>query len=157
MATMALSSQKNNVLFDPVRKKWVDSTPEEIIRQRLIRQMIDQLGYPMLLMAVEKELAQLPHLKLTPPHEIARRRADIVVFAKGSFLPLLMIECKATLLTPAFAQQVIGYNTFVKAPFIALANDEQVLTGSYDPEAGMYRFQECLPTFADLMNRIPVT
>jgi Type I restriction enzyme R protein N terminus (HSDR_N) len=151
---MGLSNPKNDSLYDPIRKKWVDKTPEEAIRQLLIRHMLEKLGYPPTLIAIEKELSQLPHLKLKSTDQVPRRRADIIVFAKGeekgTLSPLLMIECKAVPLLPKFAQQVIGYNTFIGAPFVALANERQVLTGCYDKVAGMYRFKLGLPRFEEL-------
>lgn len=152
---MALS-KPNNRRFDPVRKKWVEATPEEIIRQKLLEHMLDHLGYPLSFLSVEKELALLPHLRLAYRDSIPKRRADIIAFAKGihadyALYPLLMIECKAVPLTPKFARQVIGYNEVVQAPFVALANEEQVLTGSFDEEAGHYRFKPGLPAYHALL------
>jgi hypothetical protein len=153
MVTMGSSSLKNDSLYDPIRKKRVDKGKEEIIRQQLVRHMVEKLGYPRSLITIEKELSQLPHLRLTPPQNIPKRRADIIAFAKtkSTLSPLIMIECKATPLTPKFAQQVIGYNTFVGAPFLALANARQILTGCFDPSAGIYRFEQGLPPFATLL------
>ncbi|MFZ0564768.1 MAG: type I restriction enzyme HsdR N-terminal domain-containing protein [Chlamydiales bacterium] len=140
-------------LFDPVRKKWVENTPEEIIRQQLIQKMIGELGYPISFLAVEKELSKLPHLQLVSKREMPKRRVDILVFSKEihsefSLFPLLMIECKVALLTPKFVQQVVGYNTFVGAPFIALANKQGVITGSFDKERGTYHFKKGLPYYS---------
>jgi hypothetical protein len=148
---MVLSSLKSNALYDPIRSKWVSATPEEQIRQRLIRHMIDTLGYSPLWMAVEKELAQLPHLRLQPSAEVARRRVDIIIFNPHTLTPLLMLECKALPLIQAMAEQVIGYNLYVQAPFIALANGKEVLTGSYNPAQGDYSFQLGLPSFQTLI------
>ncbi len=144
--------KKCEPIYDPIRKKWVAATPEEKIRQYLIRHMTEKLGYPPLWMAIEKELAQLPHVQPKSAMEIVKRRADILVFAPNTVSPLLLIECKATALSQAFAQQVIGYNALVKAPFVSLANGKQVLTGHYDPELGKYCFESGLPSFADLMH-----
>src|SRR5262249_22390042 len=107
MAIMGSSKPKSDLLYDPIRKKWVTPTPEEVIRQRLLVLLIEKLNYPAHLIAVEKELSQLPHLKLTSPKEIPKKRADIIVFAKDGevIAPQLLIECKATALTPQFAQQ----------------------------------------------------
>lgn len=150
MTAIMESSNHKNEIFDPIRKKWVEKTPEEQIRQRLIHQMIEKLGYPKSLLAVEKELSKLAKV---PASEVPKRRADIVVFSKnesGELVPLLMIECKSVPLTPQFAQQVIGYNAFIGAPFIALANDTQILTGFYSQEAGIYRFEKGLPSYLGL-------
>jgi len=152
--TIMVSLNQKNELFDPIRKKWVEKTPEEIIRQALIQKMLNELGYPLSLLAVEKELSKLPHLSLVS--NLPKRRADIIVFAKNihsefSLFPLLMIECKATLLMPKFVQQVVGYNRVVKAPFIAVANDRQLITGSFDSEVGVYSFKKGLPSFDCLL------
>jgi hypothetical protein len=135
-------------IYDPIRKKWVASYPEEMVRQHLILHMIDRLHYPPHLIAVEKELAGLaPHLKTQKRIRFPKRRIDIIVFSSQKLHPLLLIECKAAPLTEEFATQVIGYNAFVGAPFIALANEEKVLCGAYDPDISKYRFESGLPYF----------
>lgn len=158
MGIMELSRRSNasTFLYDPIRKKNVTHTPEEAIRQRLIQVMIQELGYPSSLIGVEKELCQLPHLSLRDKKTIPNRRADLIVFAsrihkEHSLFPLLMVECKAVALTPKFAQQVIGYNSVVEAPFVAIANDTQCLVGCFDSQAGIYRFKEGLPAYKDLL------
>lgn len=144
MAIMGSSNLRSSTLYDPIRKKWVEKTPEECIRQLLILHMIEQLGYPPALIAVERELSSF---KGAQEHSaVPKRRVDILVFNKssaGALTPLLMIECKAVALTPKFTQQLVGYNSFIGAPFIALANGKDVLTGHYDGE--QYRFQPGLP------------
>jgi hypothetical protein len=150
------SSKLNSRLFDPIRKKWVESEPEEIIRQKLIQTMLGELGYPHSLISVEKELSLLPHLQLESKEGIPKRRADIIVFAKGihpdfALFPLLMVECKAVPLTPKFASQVVGYNTVVQAPFLTLANGMQVLTGCFDSDVGYFKFKPGLPTYDALI------
>lgn len=143
--------KKCEPIYDPIRQKWVAATPEEKIRQYLISHMTQKLGYPALWMAIEKELAQLPHILPQSAMEIVKRRADILVFAPHTLSPLLLIECKATALSQAFLQQVIGYNTLVKAPFVSLANGKQVMTGYYNAELGKYCFESGLPRFTDLI------
>lgn len=150
------SSKLRSKLFDRVRKKWVEATPEEVIRQNLIEKMVEELGYPLSLLAVERELSQLPHLQLTHLSEIPKRRADLIVFAKNihptyPLFPLLMVECKAINLTPKFAGQVVGYNASVRAPFLALANGEKILTGHFDRGSGLFRFEPGLPTYSALI------
>jgi hypothetical protein len=125
---MVLSS-----LFCPVRKKWVRALPEERVRQALIHDMTQHLGYPIGNMALETTLAHLPHLrskKIVPP----QRRADLVVFAHGlhpkhSFYPLLLVECKAAPLTKKAWRQMVGYNQFVGAYFIAVVTPWHVCLG----------------------------
>ncbi len=152
---MGLSSPKSETLFDPIRKKWVEKTPEELVRQLLVRHMIEKLGYPASLIAIEKELSQLPSfaLDLTTTDQIPARRADIIVYSKeedGSLKAVLMIECKAVPLSSKVAAQVIGYNAFVGAPYVAVANQTEVLTGCFDRERGIYQFRPGLPRYEQL-------
>lgn len=152
MKTMESSSLSHKTLFDPIRKKQVEKTPEECVRQFIIRTMVDKLGYPPALIAIEKELSALSQEK----HTVPKRRVDILVYAKlnGCLVPVLMVECKAVPLNPKCAQQVIGYNAFVGALYVALANGQQILTGCFDIEEGAYRFTEGLPTYQDLQRAL---
>ena len=141
-------------LFDEIRQKWVAATPEEIVRQSLVQKMIRELGYPKELIALEKELGELPHLKMVS--NVPKRRADIICYASGvssdaSLSPLLMIECKEHGLTPAAREQVIGYNHFVKAHFIGIASRDGVEIGRFDSSLQTYCFYCDLPSYSKLV------
>lgn len=146
-------------LHCPIRREWVKDLPEERVRQQLIRLMVEELGYPISYLAVEKELSRMPHLALMGKSKVPQRRADLVCFAKGihssfELYPLLLIECKAVKLTPRVITQVTGYNHFMKAYFIALANQDTIQTGWFDPELMTYRFVDYLPPFSALVQSI---
>lgn len=123
-------------LYDPIRRMKVHDTPEEIVRQKLIQTLLDQ-GYPKHLIAVEKEVG-------------AGRRADIICYGNwgGDLRVLLMIECKAVPLTQDVIDQVTGYNYYIGAPFVAIANGEEAQTGW--SEGKSYVFQEGIPTYEQL-------
>lgn len=139
--------------YDPIRKKWVEKTPEEVIRQRLIHYMVNVLDYPDQCIAVEKELAGLVfQLKTVTPlcgRKVPKRRIDLIVFSR-KFVPLILFECKAVVLSPSAIHQVMGYNAFLKAPFICIANGEKVLFGVYDHSLGKCSFKEGLPSYSQL-------
>lgn len=120
---MALSNLKGS-LFDPLRQMWVVATPEEIVRQKLLHVMIHQLGYPKQLLAVEKQLSEIPHLK--GKEGLPSRRADILCFGKNGegFFPLLLIECKEKTPQISAKKQAMGYNHFVDAAYVALAGPD---------------------------------
>jgi hypothetical protein len=139
-------------LFDPIRNCYIDAYPEEKVRQNLIKKML-ALGYKKNLIAVEKELSSLPHLKNLPLP--GKRRADILYFAKGihesyDLYPLLMIECKAIPLKDSALAQVIGYNQYVQACFVSVANLEEIYTLWYDPKKKVYEQIDFLPTYDQL-------
>lgn len=146
-------------IYCSVRKKWVVRTPEERVRQQLILNMV-AAGYPLSTLAVEKDLRQMPHLALTSNSQFPDRRADIVCFAKNihpqhALYPLVLVECKATQnLSLPVIQQAIGYNHFIKAHFIVIANDRQVKTGSYDTLQRQYIFVDALQPYQTLIERL---
>ena len=143
-------------LFCPIRNKWVAALPEEKIRQALIQDMIHRLGFPQGALALEKNLSQLPHLHAS--HSLPNRRTDLVVLAKNihpvhPFYPLLLVECKAVPLTDKVLRQMIGYNQFVKAYFIAAVNQTTAFTGWYHPEHQDFIFEEGLFSYAYLISK----
>ncbi len=121
------------------------------MRQGVIALMTQKLGYPINLIAVEKSLQQLPHLEKN--HRLPLRRADVLCFAKSadSLYPLLLIECKAVKLNAKVINQVVGYNHFVKARYVAVVNADEVLTGWRDSKTKSYRFIKGLPPYSELI------
>ena len=142
-------------LFDPLRASFLVETPEEKVRQSIVRKML-QLGYPKSLIVLEKDLSTLPHLKGRKiPNK--GRRADILCFAKNihpeyEIFPLLMIECKAKEFSEKVIRQVRGYNTVVGAHFLAIANDESIKTFWEDSRG--FHTVDFLPPFQQLVNAI---
>lgn len=130
-----------------IRNESVAATPEEFVRQRVLSLML-QLGYPKGLIAVEQSLHRLPHLQST---KVPLRRADILCFG-NNHSPLMLVECKAAKLTEAVFRQVAGYNHYVRANFIAIANSEEIRLGWI--EGKVYRFISHLPKYEDLFIKI---
>lgn len=107
-----------------------------------------ELGYPKHLISVERSLKELSNLtQVGASSPIPNRRVDIVCHCKISFKPLIIIECKALSVTKKALYQLIGYNSFIQSPFIALADPEKILVGFYDFNDQDYRFMDLLPTY----------
>lgn len=137
-------------IYDPIRKQYVVATPEEVVRQRIIHAMI-QMGYPIPLIAVEKKLSEICQLSsLKPP----ARRMDVVCFSRKDHKPLLMIECKATKITQKALLQVMGYNRFVNAPFIALCSAQETLMAYWDTQKGDYIFLDHFLSYDQLLSAL---
>ena len=136
-----------NKIFDPFRKEWVVSTPEEIVRQNFLSYMIKELGYPQHLIALEKSLRELPSLK---GQKVPLRRIDILCFERKTLSPLLLVECKAVPINRKSLPQVMGYNAFIKAPFIALVNANSIVFGWKDEEKNRWCYGDALPQFTEL-------
>lgn len=154
--SLVAKKMMHDPIFCPIRKIWVASLPEEKIRQALIKKMVSELGFPINSIALEKNFNQIPHLVHKGP--FPKRRIDLLVFSQNihndfDFYPLLMIEFKAIPLNKKVLRQVIGYNQFVNACFIAAANDSTISFGWFDPSQKNYVFQENLPEYHFLLEK----
>ena len=96
-----------------IRRKLVANTPEERVRQALLRTMVELLGYPRSLISVERG--------------IGARRTDIVCYTPD-MLALLLVECKAEAIDESAIEQALGYNEQIGAPFVCVASANNVLT-----------------------------
>jgi hypothetical protein len=156
MMEITESSNPKSKLLCSVRGEWVEALPEERVRQALIRLMTEQLGYPRELLVIERALHQFPHLALQSTRSLPRRRADLVCYGKGihpdfPLYPLLLVECKAVPLTSKAIQQLTGYNHYLRAPFVALCNANEVKSGYFDPIRKGYVFVDKLPSYRELL------
>jgi len=87
--------------------------------------MIDEWGFPPHHVMVEKSLRELPlqnHFSSLPS-----RRFDIVAYGAShdTLRPLILIECKKQTISEKAARQLLGYNYYLAAPFVALAAAEK--------------------------------
>ena len=132
-------------IFCEWRHRWVRLTPEEWVRQQLLHRLVEQLGYPASLIAVEVPLAivnrQSSNRKLY--------RADAVVYDR-QMTPMMVIECKAetVLLTQKTLDQAITYNRKLNVPYLMLHNGVQTICIH-----GTDHYTSGLPRYADLLRR----
>lgn len=119
--------------------------PEEAVRQKLLRRMVQELGFPKGLVAVEKGFSN------------QGRRFDILCYANlsGTLAPLLLVECKAGSLSQEAFQQALGYNETIRSPFICLANQTEIST--YWRQQGVWASVPFLPSYAQLVERLCVS
>lgn len=93
-------------------------------------------------------------MPLLGEQKIPLRRTDILCYApsKETLHPLLLVECKAIKLTSRMVNQVIGYNYYLKARFLALVNDQEIRFGWFDSQKKEYTFINFIPRYQDLIN-----
>ncbi len=110
-------NEKGNLqIFDVVRKKFVEATPEEWVRQHIIHFLIIHKQVPASMISVEKQLI----LNST------KRRTDLVVF-NSTLKPILIIECKApeVPINQLTINQALRYNIELNVPTVFLSNGLQ--------------------------------
>ena len=150
------SMQENKQqLYCFIRNAWVFASPEEYIRQATLKHLLD-LGFSSSSLAVEKELKSMVDTS-SKSKDLPDRRLDIVCYSKNSqegLYPLLLIECKAVPISSKELRQVIGYNHYLKAPFIALINQNEKRLGWFDPQLSDYKFINYIPKHSELVSFI---
>lgn len=135
-------TEKNTLIFDDFRKKWIVLTPEEWVRQNFIRFLTDKINYPVNFIAVERKLNVNGTLK----------RFDAVVFDKNAE-PVVIIEFKApdVEISQKTFDQTAVYNYVLKAPYLFISNGLSHFFCKTDFEAGRYLFLEKIPMYNELI------
>jgi predicted type IV restriction endonuclease len=117
-------------IWDALRRAWLRLTPEEWVRQHLVRYLVEECGAPPPLVVQE----------FVVPLGGAPQRADVVVHGPDG-RPVLLAECKAPAVDVDMAvlAQAVRYNSVVGARYIVATNGlrhlvrELMPDGSYQP------------------------
>lgn len=122
-------------VLDVVRKKYVNLSAEEFVRQQVLHFILDKCKYPIQAIAVEKQF-NLGELK---------KRFDIVVFKHNK--PWLIIECKrnSVPLSSQTLQQIVEYNMKLNANYLVITNGSNFF--GYNVSDGNLQVLQTLPNW----------
>ncbi|HRH66213.1 MAG TPA: type I restriction enzyme HsdR N-terminal domain-containing protein [Bacteroidia bacterium] len=128
-------------IFDIVRGKYVQLTPEEWVRQHILHFLIYDRRFPRSLTAVEKRVVV----------NRLERRYDVLVHGPD-LKPLILVECKApdVQITQDVFDQAARYNLSIDARFFILSNGMETFCCTLNHEAQTYSFQEEVPFYENL-------
>ena len=129
-------------VWDDLRGIYLVLTPEEWVRQHLIRLLVERGGVP------PGNVSQEYPVALSG----AAQRADVVVTGRDG-RPCLLAECKAPdvpLGREVFAQAV-RYNSVVAAPYVLITNGLLHCCSSLDRSTGRYAVVEGLPDLSPFL------
>jgi len=135
--------------LDPYRKRLIEVTPEEIVRQKMARYCEAVLKVP-----AEYIMLEMPMSKYVPG---ARGRADIVVHQEkedGILYPLLIVECKqqAVFLTDQVAEQAARYCDIAGAEYFILTNGMELEIFKYMEKTAAYQKLEGMISYCDMIS-----
>jgi hypothetical protein len=133
--------QNPEQIFDPVRRKRVAVTPEEIVRQRLIMHLHEKCSVPYELMSCEYYFTINGN----------RFRSDLVVFGREGY-PLLAAECKAPQIKidgKVFGQ-ILTYNHKLQVKYLLLTNGSSTFCAKYTGGENNYEFLDSIPQYDEL-------
>lgn len=126
-------------IFCEWRHRWVRLTPEEWVRQQLLHRLVEQLGYPAALIAVEA------------PIKVGKmqKRCDAIVY-NNVMQPLMLIECKAETvsLTQKTLDQAATYNRKLQVPYLILHNGPQTIIAFVNDKS--ISFVQSIPPYNQL-------
>jgi hypothetical protein len=132
------NSENKVAIFDDIRKKFVILTPEEWVRQNVVRFLLEEKKYPKSYINVEKVIKINGLIK----------RYDIVVFKPNGKI-FLLIECKApqVVISQTTFDQIARYNMTLESEYLMVTNGLNHYFCMIDFENEKYHFLSALPEF----------
>ncbi len=125
-------------IFDEIRRKFIILTPEEWVRQHVVRFILEEKKYPKSYVNVEK-IIKINGLT---------KRYDVVVFKPNGSI-FLLVECKAPGITISQStfDQIARYNMTLKAGYLMVTNGLNHYFCQMDYEQEKYFFLQDLPDY----------
>jgi len=133
--------KEKKYIFDEIRHRYVILTPEEWVRQHLVKYLVDVKHFPLVLISVEKGFSQLQR----------KQRYDLLIYDRSGS-PLMIAECKAPSIEinqNAF-DQASRYNQKHKARYLLITNGRKHYCCQLNLESRHYRFLNEIPDFSDM-------
>lgn len=127
-------------IWDPLRKKEVVRTPEEVVRQWCIGVLNTKLSVPLHMMMSEVGF-RLGDKQF---------RADLIVYDRKA-QPLVVVECKRpeVELTGEVLDQAIRYNMVLNVKYMIITNGTK--TYMYGKEGDRYVFMTSFPVYSEML------
>ena len=128
-------------IYDILRKKFIQITPEEWVRQHFVNYLIGYLSYPKQLIANEVSI----RLNSTS------KRCDTVIYSK-TLQPQMIIEYKSPEidLSQAVFDQALRYNMVLRVKYIILSNGIKHICCKIDYDNNKYIFLPDITKYEDL-------
>lgn len=130
--------ESKNYIFDLIRKKYLILTPEEWVRQNLVRYFINDLNYPKGLIKTESSLK----------YNNLKKRSDILIF-KNDMTHFLVVECKSYKLkiNKSHLSQSAMYNKIYKSKYVMISNGLDHIVCKYDWSNDSFKFMKSIPKY----------
>ena len=128
-------------VWDPIRRKYLQLQPEELVRQLLLHYLMEERAYPKNRLALEHSVKR----------QQGRGRYDLLVY--GPELQALMLcECKAPQhkLSDKTLIQVASYNETLQVPYFMICNGLEAYCLVLDYQQGKHQILTEIPPYQDL-------
>jgi len=134
--------EKSEMIFDPIRKKYVKLTEEEWVRQNFLQYLIRVGKYSPGLIGVEVAF----------PFNRMKRRIDILIHDRNGN-PVMIVECKSPdiAIDDKVFDQIVNYNMEFKVPYIVVTNGLVHYICKVNHEEKSWEFLNVIPLYEDLL------
>ena len=138
-------TMKGSQIYDPIRKKYIALTPEEKVRQQMLKYMLQRLKVPAVKIGVERSLNSLGDTG-------NRKRVDICIFGVNEEI-IAVIECKADYICSGESpyQQAIDYVESLKVRNYFVVDGWEINGYHYDYVRGQFDPVEEMPTYEEML------
>jgi hypothetical protein len=137
--TFRFKNSENKVaIFDGIRKKFILLTPEEWVRQHVVKFITEDKKYPLAHVNIEK-IIKINGLT---------KRYDVVVFKPDGSI-FLLVECKApeVIISQHTFDQIARYNMTLDAAHLMVTNGLNHYFCHIDHEQQKYHFLPDIPEY----------
>lgn len=153
--TLPNKLKRNNkeCIIDIFRKKIIQVTPEEIVRQKVAKYFVDVLEVPINLVQTEVNLSLYGSNK--------KGRIDILInkLEDNIYYPVAVIECKSediNLSSQTF-KQASTYADEIGADYVFITNGSEILCWYYNKDKESYEKVSNIPNYKEmLLNKIDI-
>lgn len=128
-------------IFDVVRKKYVQLTPEEWVRQHMVHHLIEEKQFSKSWISVEQGLM----------YNGMNKRADIICYNHDGNA-LLLVECKAASvkINQSVFEQIARYNFDLRVPYLLVTNGLKHYCCQMNYTTNSYEFLKDIPSFDNI-------
>ena len=132
----------NEMILDPLRRRFVKLTPEEWVRQNFIQYLIIEGKYPAGLLGIEV-MFRFNKLK---------RRVDILVHDRSG-KPIMIVECKSTEIEidENVFEQIATYNMKFKVPYLVVTNGMHHYACKMNHQEMKFEYLLVIPLYEELL------
>lgn len=137
--------------FDMYRKRLIEITPEETVRQKIVAFFEKHLGVPHDMISLEVPISFYV--------EKCNGRADVIIHEinnDNTLKPLAVIECKANsvAITDNVFEQVMQYADEIAADYVIATNGIEIEIAKYDEKSNSYNLINNLLPYREMVNRV---
>jgi len=129
-------------IFDEIRRRFVQLTPEEWVRQHIVNYLVAVKNFPRQLISVEKGFHQ----------NRQKQRFDLLIFDRKGY-PLMIVECKApnVEINQRVFDQAGRYNNKHKAVYMLITNGIKHYCCLLNLSEKNYRFLNDIPDYQEMV------